>query len=123
MPSMNRRARSAQTGQSWTASPGCAAPRSAPAASAQSASEGSRAGSVRSNSSDPAPAAISAKNALILARPKLDLPLALFPVEEAQRHLGIGGEAGRPPRVHDAARIEAVVQVPEMPDVVRGPLC
>src|SRR6266446_1801176 len=122
MLSTKRRARSAQTGQSWTASPGWAAPRSAPAASAQSASEGSRDGSVRSKSSEPAPTAISAMKGAALGRPKLDLPLALFPVEEAQRHLGVGGEARRPPGVHDAARIEAVVQVPEMPDVVRRAL-
>src|SRR5882672_784796 len=121
MASTNSRARSAQAGQSWTASPGCTRARRAPAASAQSASDGRRKGSVRSNSSDPAPTASSAAKRA-LRRPKLDLPLALLAAEEAQRHLGIRSEPGRPPRVHRAAGIVAVVQVPEVADVMGGAL-
>src|ERR1700730_12364245 len=121
MASTNRRARSAHAGQGCTASPGCARARRAPPASAQSASDGSRRVSARSNSSDPAPTAISAAKSA-LRRPKLDLPLALLAAEEAQRHLGICGESRRPPRVRRAAGVEAVVQVPEVADVMGGAL-
>src|SRR3954470_18188062 len=68
------------------------------------------------------PAACSAAVLIMSARAELDLPLALLAAEEAERDVGIGREAGRPAGVHGAARIEAVMQIPEMPDVVRGTL-
>src|SRR4051812_40998477 len=68
------------------------------------------------------PAACSAAVLIMSARAELDLALALFAAEEAQGDVGIGREPGRPSGVHGAARIEAVMQVPEVPDVVGGAL-
>src|SRR3990172_3159877 len=60
-----------------------------------------------------------ARRALAARPPRLrlrepDLPLALLAVERAQIGLGAGGQGRRPRRVHGAARVVAVVQVPEV---------
>src|SRR5438105_13422536 len=54
--------------------------------------------------------------------PDFDLPLALVAVVETEHDLGILRESRRPLRVHGAAGVEAVVQLPQMTDVVRGAL-
>src|SRR3979409_484817 len=54
--------------------------------------------------------------------PDLDLTLALVAVVEAEHDLGILREPRRPLGVHGTARVEAVVQLPQVSDVMRSPL-
>src|SRR5438105_6449863 len=54
--------------------------------------------------------------------PDFDLPLALVAVVEAEHDRGILRESRRPLRVHGAAGVEAVVQLPQVTDVVGGAL-
>src|SRR5207248_5604069 len=54
--------------------------------------------------------------------PDFDLPLALVAVVETEHDIGILREPRRPFRVHRATRVEAVMQFPQVTDVVRRAL-
>src|ERR1700687_2834937 len=50
---------------------------------------------------------------------KPDLLLALFTIEGTENRLPVR-ERGRPRRIHRTARVEAVVQIPQMPQLVHA---